>query len=310
MSQILFHHFGYDVFEVSEIMYSQVTQQAIAYIEEHLLDEIIFDHFPKKVGYSKFHFLRVFKKETGKTIGEYIRIRRLAVAATYLLQADVPIIDIAMALQFQSQEAFTRAFKELYTLPPGKYRKLMKTIRMVEEVQGMQQQSKIEGWILSGSHPWSYELRLDHNIFHTGNQSGHLYSVEEVHESQFATMMQSFQATDYKGKRLKLSCFLKTEDATKCCAWMRVDNGNGDVIQFDNMDSRPIRGTTEWNQYSIVLDVTEAGDGIYFGVLLAGTGKVWADNFRFEEVDEKTPTTNQLGSQSLPKQPVNLDFAE
>lgn len=105
-----------------------------------------------------------------------------------------------------------------------------------------------------------------------------------------------------------MSCYLKTVDATKCGAWMRIDNSMGDTIQFDNMDQRAVTGTTDWNHYSIVLDVPEESDSIYFGVLLIGSGKVWADGFRLEEVDEKVPSTNMLTQTSLPKHPANLDF--
>ncbi|WP_347272113.1 helix-turn-helix domain-containing protein [Bacillus velezensis] len=55
----------------------------------------------------------MFKQETGITIGEHLRICRLAMAASYLMYSNVSILTIAFTLQFQSQEAFTRAFKEV-----------------------------------------------------------------------------------------------------------------------------------------------------------------------------------------------------
>jgi AraC family transcriptional regulator len=97
-------------------MYSEVTRETIRYIEEHLLDAWLLDHYAKEVGYSKFHLSRVFKRETGIAISEYVRKRRLAIAAMYLLFSDKSLLQIALSLQFQSQEAFTRSFKELYGL--------------------------------------------------------------------------------------------------------------------------------------------------------------------------------------------------
>ncbi|USK35849.1 hypothetical protein LIT25_11415 [Bacillus sp. F19] len=76
------------------------------------------------------------------------------------------------------------------------------------------------------------------------------------------------------------------------------------------MDNRSIQGTTDWNHYSIVLDVPEESASIYFGVLLISKGKVWADGFSFEEVNEKVATTNMLSQEHLPKQPINLNFSE
>ncbi|MFF5995928.1 AraC family transcriptional regulator [Lysinibacillus sp. KU-BSD001] len=290
-------------------MYSDVTRDIISYIEEHLLEDRFLDDIAKEVGYSKFHLSRLFKQETGVTISEYTRMRRLAVAAMYLLYSDESILQIAFSLQFQSQEAFTRSFKELYGMPPGKYRKMMKALSGMEE-EGMNGQTMIKGWTLSGSHPNYYDVGIDDQIFHTGTKSGVLYAKGNAGEDGFGTMMQSFLADMYKGKRIKMSCYLKTEKVNKCGAWCRVDNGSGDVIQFDNMDNRSIIGTSDWNYYSIVLDVPPESASIHFGVLLAGQGKVWADGFKFEEVDESVPTTNMLGLETLPQQPINLGFDE
>lgn len=290
--------------------YSEVTQKAIAFIERNLAGNLHLDSFPAVTGYSKYHLLRVFKQETGKSIGEYIRIRRLAMAAKLLLHSEKSIITIAFLFHFQSQEAFTRAFKEVYNLPPGKYRKMMKNIWIEKEEKSMNMTESITGWYLSGSNPELYDISVDTNVFHTGTKAGLLAAKSEANVQQFGTMMQGFQAGQFVGKRLKLSCYLKTENATKCAAWLRVDNADGDPLQFDNMSNRSIERTTDWNHYSIVLDVPEQSASIFFGVLLIGKGRVWADGFCLEEVDKKVPVTNMLAIDKLPKQPCNLDFSE
>ncbi|MFP3325344.1 AraC family transcriptional regulator, partial [Planococcus sp. SIMBA_160] len=53
------------------MVYSQVTQEVISYLESHLMDELSLRQVPEKVGYSHFHLLRIFKKETGLSMGEY-----------------------------------------------------------------------------------------------------------------------------------------------------------------------------------------------------------------------------------------------
>lgn len=292
------------------MQYSETTQKTICFIETNLLDKIQLDDLTRNVGYSKFHLIRVFKQETGRTIGEYIRFRRLALAVSLLIESDESILSIAFLLHFQSQEAFTRAFKEIYSLPPGKYRKLFSLIHLKEENNKMTRETIIHGWILSGSAPEYYQMTLDQQTFHTGHQSALLKNISDVNSQQFATIMQQFQAEKYRGKRLKLTCYIKTEDVEKCGAWMRVDDNNGDVLQFDNMDNRPITGTNEWNHYTIVLDVPEESMSIHFGVLLIGKGKVWMDGFQLVEVSEHVPTTNLSFQESLPKEPQNLDFSE
>jgi AraC family transcriptional regulator len=289
-------------------VYSEVTKNVINFLEECFLDDWQVEDFAKKVGYSKFHLTRIFKEETGLTISEYIRKRKMATAAMYLLYSDESILQIAFELHYQSQEAFTRTFKELYKMPPGKYRKLMRTLRGMEEEN--MSDTTIKGWLLSGSHPTCYEMKTDPQVFHTGSRSGLLTSKTKVSEEQFGTMMQSFSADKWKGKRIKVSCFLKTEDVQKCGVWCRVDNNSSDVIQFDNMDNRPIQGTTDWNFYSIVLDVPEESASIHFGILLTGIGKVWADGFKLDEVDSSVLSTNMLNKNKLPSEPVNLGFDE
>lgn len=290
-------------------MYSEVTNKIIGLLEERLLDNWHLEDYALQIGYSKFHLSRIFKQETGMSIRDYIRKRRLALAAMYLLYSDEPMIQIAFTLHFQSQEAFTRSFKALYKMPPGKYRKLMRTLQGMED-KNMCKTTKMRGWILSGSHPDLYEMVADRKIFHTGVKSGLLYAKGNTGEGQFGTMMQSFSAEKWKGKRMKMSCFLKTEDVMKCGAWCRVDNASSDMIQFDNMDNRSIHGTTDWNVYSIVLDVPEESASIHFGVLLIGLGSVWADGFKFEVVNQTVPSTNMLQQENLPLDPVNLGFDE
>lgn len=122
-------------------------------------------------------------------------------------------------------------------------------------------------------------------------------------------MMQVFKSTMYKGERLSLSGFIKTEDIENWAGlWLRIDGENEEILSFDNMQDRPIKNTTNWNQYSIVLDVPEESTVISFGILLHGNGKVWIDGIAFETVDCSIPTTNEEYHQKLPDEPLNLNF--
>ncbi|WP_235218495.1 helix-turn-helix transcriptional regulator [Paenibacillus sp. FSL R7-269] len=76
----------------------------------------------KAAGLSKYHFHRIFRKYVNKNVHEYIRARRLSQAANLLLYSETRILEIALQYGFESQEAFTRAFKEIYDLPPAQYR--------------------------------------------------------------------------------------------------------------------------------------------------------------------------------------------
>ena len=290
-------------------LHYSIIHDTIAYIEENLHEELTLGTIAKRAGFSRFHFYRMFLKEVGVSIGEYVRYRRMANAASMLLHTDESIIEIAFHNGFHSQESFARAFKAYYTIPPGKYRKLMSGLTFKKEEKTMQMSEEIKGWFLSGSHPFNYKMSVDYKVFHSGKGSGLLQSVTVTDTNEFATMMQQFKADQYLGKRLKLSGFLKTKDVDGFSSmWMRVDDKLHDVLQFDNMMDRPIKQTTDWNYYSIILDIPENSAVISFGVILSGRGSVWVDDLKFEEVDENTPTTNVEFDHELLEEPVNLSF--
>ncbi|MFO3789285.1 helix-turn-helix domain-containing protein [Bacillus mojavensis] len=289
--------------------YEKAVQQTIDWLESHLHEPISGKDIVNVSGFSKFHFHRIFQKEVGMSVVSYIRLRRLANAAAALLYTDVRIIDIALHYQFESQEAFTRAFKKMYHMPPGAYRTFMKRFTAKKEESWMEK--KMRGWVLSGSHPFQFEMGVDRENVHQGKASGYLKSTMVQEAGEFATMMQQFKADRYLGKRLRLSCFIKTKGVKHFASlWMRVDSAAEDVLQFDNMSNRPITGTTNWNHYAIVLDVPENSAVISFGVQLSGPGHVWMDHIVFEEVDESVPSTNLEMPGELLDEPVNLSFEE
>lgn len=87
------------------------------------------------------------------TITEYNRMRRLANASAALLYTNERILDIALYYQFESQESFTRAFKKIYKLLPGKYRRMMSD--MIKNKEESYMETKLKGWFLGGSDPFN-----------------------------------------------------------------------------------------------------------------------------------------------------------
>jgi hypothetical protein len=162
------------------------------------------------------------------------------------------------------------------------------------------------GWLLAGSKPASFEVGVDAQAAYNGHPSAYLKSKESI-VGGFGTLMQTFQADKYAGKRVRFSAFVKSEGIQSWAGlWMRVDKDNGSVA-FDNMQDRPIKGTTGWQKYDVVLDVPQDATGIFFGVLLDGPGAVWLNSAKFEVVGADVPTTGGKGTK-LPDGPTNLNF--
>ncbi|WP_324823914.1 AraC family transcriptional regulator [Sinanaerobacter sp. ZZT-01] len=288
----------------------QEIQIALDYIEMNLCEEITLDEVSKVVGFSKFYFHRIFQREVGISLYDYIRKRRLASAASVLLNTNMSILDIALIYHFESQEAFTRAFKSVYQLPPGRYRSAIKNL-MIGGIN-MNKQDKIKDWIITGTAPEKYEVSIDHSIYHMGSKSATIRSIEdEFSTGEFGTIMQQISAKTFVGKRMRFSGFAKTQDVEGWCGlWMRIDNDLSVMLKLDNMQSRPITGTTEWNYYSCVLDIPENGAIINIGVLLIGKGQVWFDNADFQEVDHSIPTTEFVSEDVFPDHILNPSFEE
>ena len=290
-----------------------LIQSSIEYIENHLLEELTLEQIAAYAGFSPYHFHRLFRRTTGMNIADYIRQRRLSQASVLLLHSHTPILDIALHCHFESQEAFTRSFKKIYGLPPGRYRQVFASLSpyLDKGESIMDTTSPIKGWFLSGTDTPHYEIGLDHHTVHTGSTAAYLKSIHPVEPFAFATLMQEFRADHYTGKRIRFSGFVKTSNVHIACGlWMRVDGADQQILQFDNMNNRPISGDTDWNHYAIVLDIPQTSEIILIGILLTGTGQVWVDGFRFEEVDHSIPVTNLEPERELPNEPLNLAFEE
>lgn len=116
------------------VSYYERLQSSIDYIEENLNQDISLEQVARQAYFSMTHFYRIFQAMAGLSIKEYIRKRRLSSAAHELLTSEKRLIDIAFDYRFESQEAFTRAFKSLYGITPGRYRRDSVEVPMVEKL--------------------------------------------------------------------------------------------------------------------------------------------------------------------------------
>ena len=165
-----------------------------------------------------------------------------------------------------------------------------------------------------------YRSWVDTETVHGGSASALLTRKAETKVANSTSLAQTFAADRYRGQRIRMAAFVKTEQVEGWAGlWMRVDGQELQTIEFDNMNKRSIQGTSDWKQYEIVLDVPEMEADIHFGVVFRGTGKVWADDFRFEPVGKDVPTTRldvpsrkrkDAPSANLAKEPRSLDFED
>jgi hypothetical protein len=90
---------------------------------------------------------------------------------------------------------------------------------------------------------------------------------------------------------------------------MRVEADNPTApLAWDNMQDRPIRGSTGWQRVAVVLDMPQDSKRMLFGLLLTGKGRVWIDDVSLDVVDDTVPVTDIMHRWPHPEKPENLDF--
>ena len=97
-------------------------ENVIDYIENNLSNKLDLEKIAEAVHYSKYHLHRLFSETVGMTIHDYVGRRQLTEAAKLLVFSDRPIIEIAFICGYESQQAFSSAFKSMYKIPPAQYR--------------------------------------------------------------------------------------------------------------------------------------------------------------------------------------------
>jgi hypothetical protein len=171
----------------------------------------------------------------------------------------------------------------------------------------------VPGWYADTA-KGQFEIGVDPNEKHSGTQSAYIKSIGPK-SKDFGNLMQCFHADEYRGQHFRMSAWVKTRlDSGSAQLWVRVDGeGHGNAMRncFDNMGDRPIKGNTDWKQYSVVVDIPESSSEIVFGCFLFGTGQVWFDDVTIESVSRDVPLTGNFTSKTAPKKklrPSNLDF--
>ncbi|MES2697522.1 MAG: hypothetical protein V4773_28915 [Verrucomicrobiota bacterium] len=170
------------------------------------------------------------------------------------------------------------------------------------------------GWNKNGSKPGSYVVGVDTLQTWGGMPSAYVESLKAGGDG-FGGMMQTTSAENFEGQRVRLSGWVKTEDANNGGGhlWLRVDGQqSGQMLQFDNMNNRAVKGTADWQEASIVLDVPAGASALAYGFFVEGGGKMWVNGVRMERVGAEVASTNmynpQVQKRTLPKTPVNLGF--
>jgi AraC family transcriptional regulator len=108
----------------SQAEYQKRMHAVVEHIDRHLDQKLDLETLAGVAHFSPFHFHRLFGALMGEALGDYLRRRRLELAAVRLRsQPRVPVLDVALGVGFGSAEAFTRAFRARFDCSPTEWRK-------------------------------------------------------------------------------------------------------------------------------------------------------------------------------------------
>jgi erythromycin esterase len=135
--------------------------------------------------------------------------------------------------------------------------------------------ASLEGWSVGGE---GVNVLLDNTQAAAGRQSLSFIFVKDLSGGPWGYASASLPLAPFLGKRIRLSGALKTRDASRpFCLWLRADD-NEDPVSFAFAPGKSPRGTTDWKQYSIEMDVPREAAALYFGAVMTGEGAAWMDN--------------------------------
>lgn len=131
-------------------------------------------------------------------------------------------------------------------------------------------------------------------------EADHRHGVVEISSlksgsGQGANLMQKLQINKWVIGKAKISAWIRSEQASEGARlWMRIDGekaGGYGPLAFDNMDNRPILGTNDWQQYSLVTAIPDQAEFLSIGVTLYGKGRVWVDDVSIRPANSKESDT-------------------
>ena len=172
---------------------------AVGYIEEHLTEEIDYERLGKIACCSSYHFQRMFTYMAGVPLSEYIRRRRMSLAAVDLQSTGIKIIDVAGKYGYNSPTAFNRAFQSVHGIAPSAVKNEGVSVKSFPPVS-----FKI---IVKGVEEMNYRIETK-DAFRIVGVS---VPLEKDIEKNFAVIPRKWQETAMNGTLQKLAGLMDTQ---------------------------------------------------------------------------------------------------
>jgi hypothetical protein len=217
----------------------------------------------------------------------------LALAAVSASDAEAILVKLARSIEkhFEGIESPSISTSDLSTSSPSMSRTRPRRQPLVVDrplnlgFDGSVVRDVPIGWFNSFGHVSSvstdYEIRVVPRSDDLRDGTCVMLGRDRSGPDEFGSLMQRFPGRFLAGRTVRLEGELRTEDVTGWAGlWLRADADQEPNLFFDNMSGRPVVGTSPWTQYRIEAPIPEETDWINFGIVLAGSGALYADNLR------------------------------
>ena len=121
LSDIISRFVSY-VFEFDTVKHADVMYKITAYIKNNYMNKMTLTDISKHVYLSKMYVSKIFKEEMKITLSEYINKTRIEKSTALLLDSSLSIVDVANLVGYEDQSYFTKVFKNIMGVSPGKYK--------------------------------------------------------------------------------------------------------------------------------------------------------------------------------------------
>lgn len=142
-------------------------------------------------------------------------------------------------------------------------------------------------WQLAGKDPKKFTAGVDQA---DGVKGAKFIDNTSGDDKAWGALTQAISTQNYVGQRVRFRARVRTQDVSGWAGlWMRVDTHSRQQAAFYNSQDKPIKGTSDWQERSVVLDVPQDAAMIVFGVIDSGKGRVWIDQLALETVGQDVP---------------------
>ena len=146
------------IFQTNE-KYEEAILSTLIHIQTHLESDLHLDVLAERVGFSAYHYHRIFREIIGEPVKEYVRRLRIERAAYRLKVSEETILHIALDAGFKTHESFTRAFTRQFHITPNEFR--TNYLRASRERKKQAQPKYIADYNVTAE-PTSRQVRLEH----------------------------------------------------------------------------------------------------------------------------------------------------